>query len=95
MSAPRPFETDPFHPLGSIYIIKRLLYICENLLVISSMWDAHVCVYDNCACAVAEIPKLRLRAIFKVTILFLGLILMRIDTTFAQSYECLEANLKI
>ena len=42
MSAPRPFETDPFHPLGSIYYIKQLPYICEKIPVISSMWDAEV-----------------------------------------------------
>ena len=42
MSAPRSFETDPFHPLGSICNIKELPYICKNLPVISSMWDAQV-----------------------------------------------------
>ena len=70
MSAPRPFETDPFHPLGSTCNIKQLLYIYKNLQVISSMWDAQVCIYDNCACALAETLKLRFRAIFIVTCFF-------------------------
>ena len=47
MSAPRPFETDSFHLLGSICNIKQLLYICKNLPVISSMWDAQVCIEGN------------------------------------------------
>ena len=64
MSAPRPFETDPFHPLGSICTIKQFLYIHTNLQVISSMWDAQVCIYDNYACALAETIKLRFGAIF-------------------------------
>ena len=70
MSAPRPFETDPFHPLGSICNIKQLLYICTNLPVISSMWDAQVCIYDNCACDLAETLKLRYSGIFKAMIFF-------------------------
>ena len=49
------------------------------------MWDAQGCIYDNCACALAETLKLRFRAIFKVTIFFLGYMLVRIDTTSAQS----------
>ena len=85
MSAPRPLETDPFHPLGSISNIRQLLYIYKNLPVISAMWDAQVCIYDNRACALAETLKLRFRAIFKVSIFFLGYILVRIDRTFAQS----------
>ena len=70
MSAPRPFETDPFHPLGSICNIKQLLYICKNLPVISSMWDAQVRSYDNCACALAETLKLRFKTFLKVLIFF-------------------------
>ena len=58
MSAPRPFERDPFHPLGSICNRKQLLYICKNLPVISSMWDAQVYTYDICARALAESLKL-------------------------------------
>ena len=64
MSAPRPFETDPFHPLGSIYNTKQVVYICNNSRVISSIWEAQVCIFDNCACALAETLKLRFRAIF-------------------------------
>ena len=54
MSAPRPYGTDPFHPLGSISNMKQFLYIYNNVLVISSMWYAQVFVYDNCACALKE-----------------------------------------
>ena len=85
MSAPRPFKTDPFHPLGSICNIKRILYIYKNLPVISPMWDAQVCVYDNCACALPETLKFRFRAIFIVINFFLGYMLVRLDTTFAES----------
>ena len=69
------------------------------------MWDAHVCIYDNCACtlaetlklsltaifeltmffALAETLKLSLTAIFELTMFFVGYMLVRIDTTFAQS----------
>ena len=66
MLAPRPFETDPFHPIGSISNIYQLLYIYKNLLVISSMWDAQACIYDNCASAFAETLKSRFRATFQV-----------------------------
>jgi len=38
MSAPRPYGTDPFHPLGSIYNMKQFLYIYNSVPVISSMW---------------------------------------------------------
>ena len=54
MSAPRPYETDPFHPLGSISFIKQFLYIYNNVSVISSMWYVQMFVYDNCACALTE-----------------------------------------
>ena len=64
MSAPRPFETDPFHPLGSICNIEQLLYICKNLPVISSMWDTQVCKYDNCACALAEPLQIKVQSPF-------------------------------
>ena len=55
------------------------------------MWDAQVCIYDNCACALVETPKLRFRAIFKVIIIF--------PKVYADDIcaiiECLEANIKI
>ena len=58
MSAPRPYETDPFHPLGSILNIKHFLYIGKSVPVISSMWYVQlrmcVCVYDIYACAFVE-----------------------------------------
>ena len=49
------------------------------------MWDAQVCIYDNCACALAETLKLRSRAIFKVINFVLGFMAVRINTIFAQS----------
>ena len=54
MSAPRPYGTDPFHPLGSISNMKQLLYIYNSVQVISSMWYVQVLEYNNCACALAE-----------------------------------------
>ena len=42
MSAPRPFVTDPFHPLGSILNLKLFSYIYRSLPVISIMWCANV-----------------------------------------------------
>ena len=54
MSAPRPYGTDPFHPLGSISNIKQFLYIYNSVPVISSMWCVQMFVYDNCACALTE-----------------------------------------
>ena len=66
MSAPRPLETDPFHPLGSTCNIKQLLYICTNLPVISSLWDAQVCIM-TIAHVILQKPS---RAIFKVMIFF-------------------------
>ena len=54
MSAPRPYWTDPFHPLGSISNMKQLQYIYNSVAVISSMWYVQMVVYDNCACALTE-----------------------------------------
>ena len=54
MSAPRPYGTDPFHPLGSITNMKQFLYIYNSEPVIPSMWYVQMCVYDNCACALTE-----------------------------------------
>ena len=54
MSAPRPYGTDPFHPLGSISTMKQFLYIYNSVPVISSMWYVKMFVYGNCACALTE-----------------------------------------
>ena len=54
MSAPRPYGTDPFHPLGSISNMKQFLYIYDSVPVISSLWYVQMFVYDNCACALTE-----------------------------------------
>ena len=66
MSASRPYKTDPFHPLGSIFSIKQLQYIGKTLQVTSFMWYAQVSIYDNCAYALAGTLKLRFTAILKL-----------------------------
>ena len=40
MSAPRSYETSPFHPPSSVHIlcIYQFLCICERFLLISSIW---------------------------------------------------------
>ena len=59
MSAPRPFETDPFHPHSSVRILQLglLEYICKNVSIISSMWYVQSCLsvlyIDTCACPLA------------------------------------------
>ena len=54
MSAPRPYWTNPFHPLGSISNMKQFLYIYNSVPVISSMWYVQMFAYENCACAITE-----------------------------------------
>ena len=54
MSAPRPYGTDPFHPLGSIPNMEQFLYIYNSVPVISSMWYVQTFLLDNCACALTE-----------------------------------------
>ena len=38
MSAPRPYGTDPFHPLGSVSNTMQFLYIYQSVPAILSMW---------------------------------------------------------
>ena len=57
MSAPKPYATDPFHPLGSISNMKQFLYIYNSVPINSSMWYVQVFVYDNCACALTQNPN--------------------------------------
>ena len=60
MSAPRPFETDPFHPHSSVRILLLglLEYICKSVSIISSMWYVQSCLsvlhIEICACTVAR-----------------------------------------
>ena len=54
MSAPRPYGTDPFHPLRSISNMKQFLYIYNSVPVISSTWYVQMFVNGNCACALTE-----------------------------------------
>ena len=59
MSAPRPFETDPFHPHSSVRVLllDLLEYICKSVSILPSMWYVQSCLSvlysDICACAVA------------------------------------------
>ena len=60
MSAPRPYETDPFHPPSSVPTLSydQFLYIYKTVPVISSVWYLH-CVLEHCtlvvyACAFPE-----------------------------------------
>ena len=48
MSAPRLYETDPFHLLDSNLVIKQFLYICKSASVISSIWYEQVCLGIVC-----------------------------------------------
>ena len=54
MSAPRPYATDPFHPLGSISNMKQFPYIYNSVSVISSIWYVQMFVDGKCACALTE-----------------------------------------
>ena len=54
MSAPRPYETDPFHPLGSITVIKQFPYIYPGVPVVSPMWYVKVYV-RMCSCRKTQI----------------------------------------
>ena len=65
MSAPRPYETNPFPALGSIPNMKQFLYIYNSLPVISSMWYVQMFVYDNCACALTENSNYDTKSFFK------------------------------
>ena len=59
MSAPRPYETDPFHPLGSISNMKQFLYIYDSEPLISSMWYEQI-VYMTIAHVMCFHRKLKL-----------------------------------
>ena len=51
---PRPFVTDPFHPLGSLCNKRSFLHLYQGVSVISSMWYVKVrlvrYLFDTCAC---------------------------------------------
>ena len=55
MSAPRPFVTDPFHPLGSIWNNYSFLFIHQSVPVISSMWYVQVCLLYGMYLAIAHV----------------------------------------
>ena len=43
MSAPRPYVTDPFHPLDSIRSNESFPYMYQSVPVTSSKWYVKVC----------------------------------------------------
>ena len=71
MSAPRPYETDPFHPPSSVRVVysDQFLYIYKTVPHISSVWYLH-CVMKHrtfviYACALSEVLISRSSAILK------------------------------
>ena len=56
MSAPRPFVTDPFHPLDSICNNYSFLFIYQSVPVISSMWYVQVCLSYGTYLTTAHVP---------------------------------------
>ena len=55
MSAPRPYETDPFHPHSSLHTQyeKQFLCICKGIPVVCPMWYSH-CVFVRCTFSFAH-----------------------------------------
>ena len=81
MSVPRPYGTDPFHPLGSIPYMRQFRYIYNSVPVLSSMWYAKMFIYDNCACALTENLNYDPESFFP-----LGYMLVCIETSFIQMF---------
>ena len=85
MSAPRPSETDPFHPLGSItstpqfriYIQKCTRYFFH---VVRLVW----CAFRNCACALTGTLTLRFFVISKA--ILTSIRFCWCDMTFAHAH---------
>ena len=72
MSAPRPYETDPFHPQSSVRILcyGQFLYIFKTVPHISSMWYLHCvlkyCIFVIYACALFRTPYFKVQRHFEV-----------------------------
>ena len=64
MSAPRPYETDPFHPLGSISNMIQFLYIYNSVPVISSMWYVQLCLYMTIAHVLSQKAQIMIASHF-------------------------------
>ena len=80
MSAPRPYETDPFRPLGSIINTGLFLYKCQSSGYFFYVLRRSVSVYDNCACA---------EPILKLSCFSYGLTVYRIIACFqAKHLKC-------
>ena len=88
MSAPRPYETHPFHPpaLFTLYIkINFYIYIYKTIPLISSMWYIHRllkhCAFVINACALPKSHILRFGAILKSFVLNV----VRIGTRYSET----------
>ena len=108
MSAPRPYETDPFHPQSSVRILcyGQFLYIFKTVPHISSMWYLH-CVLKYCtfviyACALFRTPYFKVQRHFEV---ILSLLIhwqeIQRDIATKTRYKCItirrsqHANLRV
>ena len=84
MSAPSPFGTDPFHPLGSIHVSWQFLHLYYSVLIISLMWYVQVCSrnkhINHCTCPLAETLKQRLRVVIYVLSCCIRCVLVHIGT---------------
>ena len=70
MSAPRPYETDPFHSQSSVRILYdgQFLYIFKTVPHISSLWYLHgvlkYCTFVIYACALFRTPYFKVQRHF-------------------------------
>ena len=61
MSAPRPYETDPFHPQSSVHVINydQFVYLYKSVPSTSSIWYLYYvlvkCTIVIYACAFLEL----------------------------------------
>ena len=83
MSAPRPYVTDPFHPLGSTCNNKSFLYINQSEPAISSKWYVKVCLGTGGICQLrmcfSETLSPRLRTIIQDILTSVLCVLLRIN----------------
>ena len=72
-SVPRPYETEPFNPVGSVCPIKSLTYQYWSLPVTASKWYVKVCLSGNYLTSVHVLIKatsLRFRTITQVILTY-------------------------
>ena len=75
MSAPRPYVTNPFHPLSSIRKNKYFPYLYQSVPIFSSKWYAYVCQLRMCC---SKILSPRSRTIIQVILISILYVLARI-----------------